>query len=78
MIIPARARKKRRLDEELEGLLEAMEVKRKALVAVDGKLGGLAESRAEKEEEMKGLERTLVQVLVEQQKKLLSLLSEVN
>lgn len=26
MIIPARARKKRRLDEELEGLLEAMEV----------------------------------------------------
>ncbi|CAN0387650.1 unnamed protein product [Ectocarpus sp. 8 AP-2014] len=78
MIIPARARKKRRLDEELEGLLEAMEAKRKALVAVDGKLGGLAESRAEKEEEMKGLERTLVQVLVEQQKKLLSLLSEVS
>lgn len=27
MVIPARARKKRRLDEELEGLLEAMEVK---------------------------------------------------
>lgn len=26
MVIPARARKKRRLDEELEGLLEAMEV----------------------------------------------------
>lgn len=26
MIIPARARKKRRLDEELEGLLEVMEV----------------------------------------------------
>lgn len=26
MIIPARARKKRRLDEELEGLLDAMEV----------------------------------------------------
>ena len=54
-----------------------MQVKRKALVAVDGKLGGLAESRAVKDEEMKGLERTLVQVLVEQQKKLLSLLSEV-
>lgn len=54
-----------------------MQVKRKALVAVDGKLSGLAESRAVKDEEMKGLERTLVQVLVEQQKKLLSLLSEV-
>lgn len=55
-----------------------MQAKRKALVAVDGKLGALAESRAVKDEEMKGLERTLVQVLVEQQKKLLSLLSEVN
>lgn len=54
-----------------------MQAKRKALVAVDGKLSGLAESRAVKDEEMKGLERTLVQVLVEQQKKLLSLLSEV-
>ncbi|CAM9178368.1 unnamed protein product [Scytosiphon promiscuus] len=76
MIIPARARKKRRLDEELEGLLEAMEAKRKALVALDTKLNNLAESRSVKDEEMKGLERTLVQVLVEQQKKLLSLLSE--
>lgn len=54
-----------------------MQGKRKALVAVDGKLSGLAESRAVKDEEMKGLERTLVQVLVEQQKKLLSVLSEV-
>lgn len=54
-----------------------MQAKRKALVAVDGKLSGLAESRAVKDEEMKSLERTLVQVLVEQQKKLLSLLSEV-
>lgn len=54
-----------------------MQAKRKALVAVDGKLSDLAESRAVKDEEMKGLERTLVQVLVEQQKKLLSLLSEV-
>lgn len=54
-----------------------MQAKRKALVTVDGKLGGLAESRAAKDEEMKDLERTLVQVLVEQQKKLLSLLSEV-
>ncbi|CAN0355186.1 unnamed protein product [Hapterophycus canaliculatus] len=78
MIIPARARKKRRLDEELEGLLEAMEAKRKSLVALDTKLNNLAESRSVKDDEMKGLERTLVQVLVEQQKKLLSLLSEVS
>lgn len=44
---------------------------------MDGKLAALAESRSNKDEEMKGLERTLVQVLVEQQKKLLTLLSEV-
>lgn len=54
-----------------------MQAKRKALVAVDGKLGALADSRGVKDEEMKALERTLVQVLVEQQKKLLSTLSEV-
>lgn len=46
-------------------------------MALDTKLNNLAESREVKDEEMKGLERTLVQVLVEQQKKLLSLLSEV-
>lgn len=54
-----------------------MQAKRKALVAVDGKLAAMANARSVKDEEMKGLERTLVQVLVEQQKKLLGLLSEV-
>lgn len=44
---------------------------------MDGKLADLAESRSVKDEEMKGLERTLVEVLVEQQKKLLAVLSEV-
>lgn len=37
----------------------------------------MAEARLVKDDEMKGLERTLVEVLVEQQKKLLELLSEV-
>ncbi|CAM9879044.1 unnamed protein product [Laminaria digitata] len=54
-----------------------MKAKRKAIAALDGKLAALAESRSIKDEEVKGLERTLVQVLVEQQKKLLALLSEV-
>lgn len=47
-------------------------------MGVDRKLTALAEDRSAKDDEMKGLERTLVQVLVEQQKKLLALLSEVS
>lgn len=47
-------------------------------MGVDSKLTALAEDRSAKDDEMKGLERTLVQVLVEQQKKLLALLSEVS
>ncbi|CAM9389092.1 unnamed protein product, partial [Choristocarpus tenellus] len=77
-INPARARKKRRLNEDLETLLEVMEVKRTALSGVDDRLVSLAGVRAQKDEEMKGLERSLVEVLVEQQKKLLRLLSEVS
>lgn len=53
------------------------QAKRKTLVGVENKLSALAEARSVKEDEMKGLERTLVQVLVEQQKKLLELLSQV-
>lgn len=56
---------------------KSLQAKRKALAALDSKLAVLAEARAGKEEDMKGLERILVQVLVEQQKKLLALLSEV-
>lgn len=51
--------------------------KRKALAVVNGRLADLAELRSTKDDEMKSLERDLVQVLVEQQKKLLVLLGEV-
>lgn len=56
----------------------SLQAKRKALDSVDKKLTALGEARAVKDDEMKELERTLVEVLVEQQKKLLALLAEVN
>ncbi|CAM9299338.1 unnamed protein product [Chrysoparadoxa australica] len=72
----AHQRKKKRLDEELEGLLERIEGKVAQRLTIEGKLAEIDEARAEKEEEMKTLERALVEVLVEQQKKLLGLLSD--
>ena len=70
------ARKKRRLDEEFESLLETMEQKRAEQQGVDEKLKDLMESKEEAEDRMKTLERTLVEVLVEQQKKLLGILAQ--
>jgi len=70
------ARKKRRLDEEFEQLLENIENKREEQSGVDAKLKELMESKEDAEDRMKGLERMLVEVLVEQQKKLLSILSQ--
>lgn len=70
------ARKKRRLDEEFEQLLDNIENKREELAGVDSKLKELMESKEDAEDRMKGLERMLVEVLVEQQKKLLSILSQ--
>jgi len=70
------ARKKRRLDEEFEQLLDNIENKRSELSSVDAKLKELMENKEDAEDRMKGLERMLVEVLVEQQKKLLSILSQ--
>merc|ERR1711998_269076 len=56
----AHARKKKRLDEEYEALLEGIEVKRTEVARVDSKLNEIALNREEKEAEMKALERTLV------------------
>merc|ERR1711907_679312 len=74
----AHAKKKRRLDEEFETLLEGIEEKRTQLTGVDDKLLELNDQRQSKEDEMKDLERNLVEVMVEQQKKLLKTLTEVN
>ncbi|GMH66148.1 hypothetical protein TrST_g11447 [Triparma strigata] len=70
------ARKKRRLDEEFEQLLDNIENKREELSSVDAKLKEIMDGKEEAEDRMKGLERMLVEVLVEQQKKLLSILSQ--
>ena len=70
------ARKKRRLDEEFEQLLDNIENKREELSQVDTKLKEIMDNKEEAEDRMKGLERMLVEVLVEQQKKLLSILSQ--
>ena len=71
----ARAKKKRRLDDEYEQLLEAIEAKRSAVSALDTSMQKLVDERQEKEDQMKALERQLVELLVEQQKKLLAILT---
>ena len=70
----AHAKKKRRLDQEFERVLERVQEKRDHLSRVEKKLQQLDDARQDKEDEMKELERNLVQLLVEQQKKLLSVL----
>merc|ERR1712054_195425 len=72
----AHAKKKRRLDEEFESLLEGIEEKRTQLSGVDEKLLELNDQRQSKEDDMKDLERNLVEVMVEQQKKLLKTLTQ--
>ena len=72
----AHARKKKRLDEEYEVLLEAVHTKRDQISDVDSKITACNDRRQEKEDSMKALERQLVEILVEQQKRLLSILTE--
>ena len=57
-------------------LLLGVENQRTALGETDKKLQALNEARENKEDEMKALERRLVELLVSQQKKLLAILQE--
>jgi len=68
----AHARKKRRLDTELERVLETIEQKRINVHDIDDKAFEKAKQRDEKEADMVQLEKELVQILVEQQRKVLS------
>jgi len=72
----AYARKKKRLDEEYEVLLEAVEQKRRSLEALNRQIEECNDKRAEKEDALKVLERQLVEVLVDQQKRLLRILTD--
>ncbi|DBA05412.1 TPA: hypothetical protein N0F65_007574 [Lagenidium giganteum] len=67
--------KKRRLNEEFEHLLEQMEKKKLEVRNTDKTLVALRQRREEKEEELKAMERKLVEILVQQQKQMLSLLT---
>ncbi|GMF09859.1 unnamed protein product [Phytophthora lilii] len=69
--------KKRRLNEEFETLLERIEQKKNEVCTVDQTLASLRARREEKEQEMRAMERKLVEILVQQQKQMLLLVSAV-
>ena len=70
----AHAKKKRRLDQEFERMLSRTQDKRDHLKRIESKLQEIDDKRQEKEDQMKELERNLVALLVEQQKRLLSII----
>ena len=69
-------RKKRRLDNELEKLLELIEIKRGMLADVDSKILLKDQERSEKELSLVEMERDLVNVLIEQQRLALKIAEE--
>ncbi|CAK4132403.1 unnamed protein product [Aphanomyces euteiches] len=71
----AQVARKRRMHQEMEAMLESIETKRTKVRTVDAKLQDLHKLHKQKEDEMKNLERQLVQILVEQQKQLLALVT---
>lgn len=72
----AHAKKKKRMDDDHEMLLLGVEKQRNALSETDARLQRLNDARERKEDDMKELERRLVELLVSQQKKLLAILQE--
>lgn len=69
------AKRKRRLDQEFEHLLDRVAHQRKQLDNVDAKITSIQEDADTKEENLREMEAKLVEVLVEQQKLLLGELS---
>ncbi|TYZ62071.1 hypothetical protein PybrP1_008058 [[Pythium] brassicae (nom. inval.)] len=67
--------KKRRLNEEFEALLEQIERKKAEVRTVEKTFSALQTRRDAKEQEMKAMERKLVEILVQQQKQLLAQLA---
>ena len=60
-----------------EQILSKIEVKRDEINVIDDELGDLTIEKNEFNDKMRGLERSLVELLVEQQKKLLSISSDI-
>ncbi|RQM10371.1 hypothetical protein B5M09_001528 [Aphanomyces astaci] len=73
----AQVARKRRMHQEMEAMLEGIETKRTRVRTIETKQQELQSLHKQKEDEMKGLERQLVQILVEQQKQLLTLVTSV-
>jgi len=71
----AHARKKRRLDEELESSLEGVEKRRSQITAVEQRIEDHTFEKEGREADMVALEQELVQILIEQQKLVLDILS---
>jgi len=69
------ARTKRRLDEEYESILSCIESTREEVTSLDDAMKSMIEEKDVANEEMRKVERSLVEVLVGQQKKLLSIIS---
>ena len=68
----------RRVCAEFETLLERAQERKESMVSIDEKIAAVDDERNRKEDKLKELERQLVELLVEQQKKLLEVLSAFN
>jgi predicted nuclease with TOPRIM domain len=66
-------RRKRRLDEEYEQILCKIEMKREDLYSVEEEAKQLNTEKVKANDEMRKLEKSLVELLVEQQKTLFSI-----
>jgi hypothetical protein len=72
----AHAKKKRRMNEEFENLIDDIESKKEEQSVIDENIRELIFQKDETDCMMKTLERALVEVLVEQQKRMLDILSK--
>ena len=72
----AHARKKRRLDAELERILDLIEQKRLQIGELDDRITDKVNQRDEKEAEIVEIEKGLVQILIEQQKIVLGMIED--
>lgn len=70
------AKKKKRLDNELEQLLEIIDRKREQCEEYEARIDKLEEAKSEKEAALIDLEKELVQVLIDQQRAVLALVDE--
>lgn len=66
-------RKKRRLDEEYEQILSKIELQRDEVNNVEEEVSRLSKNKNSATEDMRKLEKSLVELLIEQQKKLLNI-----